>query len=92
MANSTQALKRARQAEKHRQHNVHIRSVMRTHLKRVWQAIQANDKAQAEKVYREAVSVLDKTVGKGIIHANKAARHKSRLNNHIRQMQTTQQS
>lgn len=90
MANSAQATKRAKQAEKHRQHNVHIRSVMRTHIKKVWHAIQANDKALAEKAYREAMSIIDKTVGKGLIHGNKAARHKSRLNNHIRAMSSAQ--
>lgn len=87
LANSSQARKRVRQAEKRRQHNASIRSAMRTHIKKVIKAIAAGDKAQAEAAYRAAVPVIDRSAGKGIIHANKAARHKSRLSGHIRNMQ-----
>ena len=86
MANSAQAKKRARQAEKHRQHNASARSKLRTHVKKVVKAIESGDKSAAEAAYKEAVPALDSSVNKGLIHANKAARHKSRLNNHIRAM------
>ena len=89
MANTVQAKKRARQAEKHRQHNASMRSMLRTYIKRVIKAIQTGDKAQAESEYRTAVPVLDRMARKGLIHANKAARHKSRLNQHIRDMPTS---
>jgi len=59
---------------------------MRTYVKRVIKAIRKGDKPAAEEAYREAVPVLDKTVTKGVIHRNKAARHKSRLNARIRGM------
>jgi small subunit ribosomal protein S20 len=59
---------------------------MRTYVKRVIKAIRKGDKPTAEAAYREAVPVLDKTVTKGVIHRNKAARHKSRLNARIRDM------
>ncbi len=88
MANTAQAKKRTRQAEKHRQHNASMRSMLRTYVKRVIKAIQTGDKAKAESEYRTAVPVLDRMARKGLIHANKAARHKSRLNQHIRDMQT----
>lgn len=87
MANSAQARKRIRQAEKNRQHNASIRSRFRTYIKRVVKAIDSGDKSAAEQAYKAAVSVIDSTARKGLIHQNKAARHKSRLNNHIRNMQ-----
>lgn len=88
MANSAQAKKRARQAEKHRQHNASIRSTVRTYIKRVVKAIATGDKTQAEAAYKAAVPVIDRTARKGLIHPNKAARHKSRLSQHIRGMQS----
>ena len=84
MANIASAKKRARQAEKLRLHNASQRSMLRTHIKKVVNAIEAKDKATAETAYKAAVPVIDAMVGKGIIHKNKAARHKSRLNSHIR--------
>ena len=84
MANSAQARKRARQAEKHRQHNAGRRSMMRTELKKVDAAIEAGDKSAAEAAYKSAVPMLDTMANKGLIHKNKAARHKSRLNTKIR--------
>ncbi|MCB1722370.1 MAG: 30S ribosomal protein S20 [Chromatiaceae bacterium] len=84
MANSAQARKRALQAEKHRQHNASRRSQMRTELKKVDAAILAGDKTAAENAYKVATPLLDSFAGKGLIHKNKAARHKSRLNARIR--------
>ena len=86
MANSAQARKRARQAEKHRQHNASRRSTMRTHVKKVIKAIESGDKEAASKAYTAAVPEIDRAAGKGLIHPNKAARHKSRLNAHIKAM------
>lgn len=86
MANSPQARKRARQAERRRQHNAGFRSMFRTFIKKVIAAVEAGDKAGAEEAYKTAVTVIDKTTSKGLIHKNKAARHKSRLNARIRAM------
>ncbi len=86
MANIVSARKRARQAEKRRIQNASKRSMMRTHIKNVVKAIAAGDKEAAQTAYTKAVPVLDKMVTKGIIHKNKAARHKSRLNAQIRAM------
>ncbi len=86
MANSLQARKRARQAEKRRTHNAARRSMLRTHLKKIVYAIEAGDKETASAAYKAAVPVLDNAVSKGLIHKNKAARHKSRLNAHIKAM------
>ena len=86
MANSVSARKRARQAERHRQRNASQRSHVRTQIKKVLRAIESGDKAAAEEAYKAAVPALDRSVSKGIMHANKAARHKSRLNQHVRGM------
>ncbi len=86
MANSRQARKRARQATKHRNHNMSLRSRMRTALKKVTYAIEAGDKETAQTAYKAVVPVLDKMVTKGLIHKHKAARHKSRLNQHIKNL------
>ncbi|MDT0617297.1 MAG: 30S ribosomal protein S20 [Salinisphaeraceae bacterium] len=84
MANSPQARKRARQSEVRRTHNMAQRSLARTHIKKVRKAIDAGDKDAAMAAFRAAEPVLDRFAGKGRIHANKAARHKSRLNAQIR--------
>lgn len=86
MANSASAKKRAKQAETHRTQNAGQRSMMRTYIKRVYSAIGAGDKAAAETAYKAACPIIDGVAGKGLIHANKAARHKSRMNNNIRAM------
>ena len=86
MANIKSAKKRARQAEGRRKHNASRRSMMRTYMKKVIAAIQAGDKTAAQAAYNTAVSVLDVAAGKGLIHANKAARHKSRYNAKIKAM------
>ena len=79
MANSAQARKRARQAEKRRRHNASRRSMVRTCIKRVRAAIEAKDAEAARAALTEAVPILDQMAAKGILHKNKAARHKSRL-------------
>ena len=84
MANSAQATKRARQAENNRQRNASQRSMLRTAIKKVVVAIDAGDADAAKAAYTAAVPLIDRMAGKGLIHANKAARHKSRLNQHIR--------
>lgn len=86
MANSPQARKRARQAEVRRQRNSSQRSMVRTYLKKVETAIASGDQKTAQDAYTKAVSVLDKAARKGKFHANKAARHKSRLNARIKAM------
>jgi small subunit ribosomal protein S20 len=80
VANSPQAKKRARQSEKSRQRNVGQRSMMRTSLKRVVSAIENGNKEEAEAAYKAAVPSVDAMARKGLIHKNKAARFKSRLN------------
>lgn len=83
MANTPQAKKRAKQSEVRRKHNASERSAMRTAIKKTIAAIEAGDQTAAQAAYQAAVPVLDRAVTHGIIHKNKAARHKSRLHGHV---------
>lgn len=86
MANTAQARKRARQANKQRDHNTSLRSELRTAIKKVAKAIEVGDKAVAQAVFIESTSIVDSIADKKIIHKNKAARHKSRLSAAIKAM------
>jgi small subunit ribosomal protein S20 len=86
MANSAQARKRARQADKQNAHNSSLRSELRTSVKKVIKAIAAGDKTAAQSVFKDTVSAVDRIADKKIIHKNKAARHKSRLSAAIKAM------
>lgn len=86
MANSPQARKRARQNDKRRAQNHSQRSAMRTAVKRLLKLVAAGDRQAAAEAYRRTVSVIDRVAGKGLIHQNKAARLKSRLNHRLRGM------
>jgi len=80
VANTRQAKKRTIQSKKHREHNFSLRSMYRTAIKKVLQAIEDGNKDAALEAFKSAVPTIDKMVTKGIMHKNKAARHKSRLN------------
>ncbi|MDX1733668.1 MAG: 30S ribosomal protein S20 [Halioglobus sp.] len=84
MANSPQAKKRARQAIRRRSHNASLRSLVRTVIKKVDAAVSSGDAEAAKAAYASAVPVIDRMADKGIIHKNKAARHKSRLNAQVK--------
>ncbi len=86
MANSPQARKRARQADRRNTRNAASRSRLRTAIKAVTHAVEGGDKTAAQIAYRTAVRIIDLAYGKGLIHRNKAARHKNRLNNVLRTM------
>lgn len=79
MANTKSAEKAARQAVKHRAQNVALRSSMRTSIRKAGEAAATGDKVVARKAFQEAQPVIDSMVNKGLVHRNKAARHKSRL-------------
>lgn len=83
MANTAQARKRARQSLSRRERNMALKSRLRTFVKNVVKAIESGDKTLAGENYKKAVPVIDSGVTKGIIHKNKAARYKSRLNKQI---------
>ena len=84
MANTAQAKKRARQNDSRRLHNASLKSTLRTALKKITKAILSGDKKIAKKLFDENMPVIDKIADKKIIHKNKAARHKSRLNSALK--------
>ncbi|MGH8182692.1 MAG: 30S ribosomal protein S20 [Rhodanobacteraceae bacterium] len=84
MANIQSAKKRARQAEAHRMRNASQRSMLRSSIRKVLKAIEVKDKIGAEAAWKDAEPVLDRYASRGLIHKNKAARHKSRLTAHIK--------
>jgi len=61
--------------------------MLRTYIKRVEGAIDAGDADAATEAYKTATPIIDRMAGKGLIHKNKAARHKARLNARIRAIQ-----
>ncbi|MDE1921968.1 MAG: 30S ribosomal protein S20 [Gammaproteobacteria bacterium] len=84
MANTKSAEKAARQSTKHRARNDAMTSKLRTAIRKATQAVQSGKQAEALAALAEATPVIDGMVNKGIIHRNKAARHKSRLTKQVR--------
>ena len=78
MANTKSAEKAARQAVKHRAANVALRSRLRTAIRKATEA-STGKPDEARAAVKAAQPVIDSMVSKGLIHRNKAARHKSRL-------------
>jgi small subunit ribosomal protein S20 len=79
MANIKSARKRARQAVVRRDHNMGLRTSVRSAIKNVKKAVAAGDRDGAARVLRESQRVIDRVAAKGILHRNAADRHKSRL-------------
>ncbi len=84
MANSPQAIKRAKQNIVHRLQNQSLRSDMRTAIKKVLSLISAKDKDAAYKAYKSMCSKADRLGRKNTISANRASRLKSRLNTRLK--------
>jgi small subunit ribosomal protein S20 len=75
-----QQIKRERQDIKRRARNIDSMSRLRTHIKNV---LSTTTKADAEKVYAEAVSIIDKAVSKNLIHKNTGSRRKAQITRHV---------
>jgi small subunit ribosomal protein S20 len=84
MANTAQTRKRARQNDARRAHNASLKSAFRTAIKKIAKAIKGGDKKAAQETFNQNVSIIDRIADKKIVHKNKAARHKSRLNTAIK--------
>ena len=84
MANIKSAKKRAKQTIVRNERNVAQRSQLRTAVKKVIKAIDANDAAAAREAFTIAQPLLDRFAARGLIHKNKAARHKARLTARIK--------
>ena len=84
MANIKSAQKRAKQTVVRNARNASQRSLLRTSVKKVLKALDQNDVVAAEEAYKVAQPILDRFSTRGLIHKNKAARHKARLNARIK--------
>jgi small subunit ribosomal protein S20 len=79
MANIKSAKKRAKQAVERREHNMSLRTQVRTAMKSVKKAVASGNKDVAAKTLVESQRVIDRIVAKGVMHRNAGNRHKSRL-------------
>jgi small subunit ribosomal protein S20 len=79
MPNHKSAEKRVRQSEKRRAINRSNRTKVRTYIKKLRGALESGSQMDVEQTLPETISVIDKAVQKGVLHANAAARYKSRL-------------
>lgn len=88
MANHVSSLKRARQTVAKTAVNRANRSKLRGSLRLMRESLQAGDAKAAAEQYKSTVSALDKSVQKGVLHANTASRYKSRLNARLKALAT----
>ncbi|CAM3710491.1 30S ribosomal protein S20 [Occultella aeris] len=79
MANIKSQIKRIGTNEKARLRNKAVKSELKTHVRRVREAVDAGDKEAAGDALKNASRKLDKAVSKGVIHQNQAANRKSSL-------------
>jgi small subunit ribosomal protein S20 len=79
LAHHKSALKRIKQNKVKNARNKHVRSTLRTFIKRVREAVENNDSAAAKAALAAAIPVIDKSATKGVIHQSNAARNVSRL-------------
>lgn len=86
MANIKSAKKRAVQSEKRRKHNASRRSMMRTYIKKVYAAIATGNQETAQSAFVEMQAIVDRQAARGLIHKNKASRHKANLTKQIKAM------
>ncbi|MBA3631605.1 MAG: 30S ribosomal protein S20 [Acidobacteria bacterium] len=86
MPNHKSAEKRVRQNEKRRAVNRSNRGSLRTQIKRLRTALAAGDKSQSQELLIPTIALIDKSVNKGVLHKNTAARHKSRLTMHVNEL------
>jgi len=89
LANHPSAWKRIRQTEKRRLRNKFYRTRMKTFIKRVREAVEQKDAAQAENRLKEASRIIAKTASKGVIHKRTAARKVSRLTRQVNALKAT---
>lgn len=86
MANIKSAKKRILVNQTKADRNKAIRSSVKTAVKKVYAAIEANDKALAADTLKAAISSIEKATSKGVYHKNYAARKVSRLTKAVNQM------
>ena len=86
MANTPQAKKRARQAERRTEVNKARRSRIRTFLRKTEEAIVSGDQTVAKDAFKSVQPELMRGVTKGVYHKNTVARKLSRLSKRIKDL------
>ena len=89
MANTVSALRQWKQSETRRARNHAVKAALRTQMKKVLQAVAKKDATGSKAALSEAYKLLDRAVGKGVIHPNNGSRHKARLAARVNAMGAT---
>lgn len=90
MANHKSAEKRIRQTARRTAINRSNRTALRTQIKKLRAAIATGDQAAAAELLPATLSLIDRSVQKGVLHRNAADRHKSRLTGHVNELGAAQ--
>jgi len=83
LASHPSAVKRAKQNEKRRIRNLHVRSTVKSVVKAVNLAVEENDAEGAQKALSKAIPLIKKARSKGVFHKNTSSRKISRLTRKI---------
>ena len=89
MANHKSAIKRNRQSEKRTERNRALRTQVKSHIKKVLSAVDANNVEEAKKNLQEAETVIAKVASKGVLHSRAASRKISGLAKKVHQLSAT---
>jgi len=82
------ALKRARQNEKRRVRNLHVKTTVKSTIKKVRSAVEEKDLEEAQKALLKAIPLIQKANSKGVFHKNTSARKISRLTREVNTLKT----
>jgi len=82
------AIKRARQNEKRRLRNLHVKTTAKSSVKKVRAAIEEKDIEGAQKALLKAIPLIQKAHSKGVFHKNTSARKISRLTREVNALKT----
>ncbi len=88
MAHHKSAKKRIRQNDKKRIRNRHIRTTLRSAMKRFEQTLEKQNAEELKALVNKTISIVDTAATKGVIHKNKAARHVSQIRRKINSLLT----
>ena len=83
MRKNKSAVKKARQSEEKRLRNSHVKSTMKTYIKKIVSVMENKDKEHVDAAFRTAVSFINRAASKGVIHPNNASRKVSRLSKKV---------
>lgn len=83
MRKNKSAVKKARQSEQKRMRNSHVKSTMKTYMKKIVSVMENKDTEHVDEAFKKAVSFINRAASKGVIHANNASRKVSRLSKKV---------